>query len=522
MDRKKLLFDEDGVFSSKGLERTGEQVTSTMIALRRKADITILRWQAHFDSPLADRFIPWIGAFLLTLSLALLSLARLRDLSVGEQIGYYIQASHLMEIGESPEVTQLGVNIFTLQASWLFWPIALLARFFPTGEFLLVIQAIALGLGVVPIWRIARGPANLRTGGAAALVFAYSLHPSIHNLNLAGFYPETVAIPALLSAYLAGYREKWWISSGLMLLVLLSRADLGLAIFALGVIFFLENKKIAGRIAMSFGVAWFLVMSFWVQPSIGTGSYPHIAAFAHFGNGPLDVLFGIFSDPVGLFKNLLARNNFEQLILIIAPVLFLPLIHLRYVIPIIPLFTFYLIADVPVGVLGNPQQDIAVLAVVFISASYALRKIGSSGVNRVLIGRRILTVLLLTATVFFIRDSASSPFEKPWEWGKRDETDVARVTSVFWLGDEASVITPANLYPEIANRKNAFVLETVDPFTPERKKLKNADAIIIDASTGSWKSADIETFAEKMTELGFTLRYESKGIQTWIRKPGSG
>ena len=56
----------------------------------------------------------------------------------------------------------------------------------------------------------------------------------------------------------------------------------------------------------------------------------------------------------------------------------------------------------------------------------------------------------------------------------------------------------------------------------ERKKLKNADAIIIDASTGSWKSADIETFAEKMTELGFTLRYESKGIQTWIRKPGSG
>ncbi len=87
MDRKKLLFDEDGVFSSKGLERTGEQVTSTMIALRRKADITILRWQAHFDSPLADRFIPWIGAFLLTLSLALLSLARLRDLSVGEQIG---------------------------------------------------------------------------------------------------------------------------------------------------------------------------------------------------------------------------------------------------------------------------------------------------------------------------------------------------------------------------------------------------------------------------------------------------
>ena len=84
-----------------------------------------------------------------------MSLARFRDLSFSEQIGYYIQASHLLELGESPEVNQLGMNIFAVQASWLFWPIALIARVFPSGEFMLVIQAIALGLGVVPIWRIA-------------------------------------------------------------------------------------------------------------------------------------------------------------------------------------------------------------------------------------------------------------------------------------------------------------------------------------------------------------------------------
>ena len=74
MNRKKFLFDEDGAFGVKSFERTTEQVTSTMADLRRRADITLLRWQAHFDSPIADRVIPWLGAFLLSLSLALLSL----------------------------------------------------------------------------------------------------------------------------------------------------------------------------------------------------------------------------------------------------------------------------------------------------------------------------------------------------------------------------------------------------------------------------------------------------------------
>ena len=85
----------------------------------------------------------------------------------------------------------------------------------------MVMQSLSLGIAVVPIWRIARGPANLRTGGAAVLTFAYSLHPSIHNLNLAGFHPEALAIPALLAAYLSGHYEKWWVSSGLILLVLM-------------------------------------------------------------------------------------------------------------------------------------------------------------------------------------------------------------------------------------------------------------------------------------------------------------
>ena len=53
MNRQKFLFDQEGACSVKNLARTSEQVTTTIVNLRRKVDITFLRWQAQFDSPIA-------------------------------------------------------------------------------------------------------------------------------------------------------------------------------------------------------------------------------------------------------------------------------------------------------------------------------------------------------------------------------------------------------------------------------------------------------------------------------------
>ena len=89
------------------------------------------------------------------------------------------------------------------------------------------------------------------------------------------------------------------------------------------------------------------------------------------------------------------------------------------------------------------------------------------------------------------------------------------------MGPDASVAAPTNLYPEIAERKNAFVLKIDVPFEPSREQLKHLDAVIFDENIVTWTNAELMKFEGKMGELGFDRRYESKGIQTWIRKPGS-
>ncbi|MCP4850491.1 MAG: DUF2079 domain-containing protein, partial [Actinomycetia bacterium] len=201
--------------TAQSLERTGETVVITVVSLRRRLDIRMLRWQARLDSKAGDRVIPWITAFVLAIVLSLLALARYRDLGIGPDLGHYLQASHLMDRGFEPVVTNLGHNLFADQAAWIFWPIAWILRVLPAAGTLLVLQSMALALAVVPIWRIARGPANLRIAPASALMAAYALHPSVHDLNLAGFHPEALAIPALMAAYLMARSERWWWLAGL-------------------------------------------------------------------------------------------------------------------------------------------------------------------------------------------------------------------------------------------------------------------------------------------------------------------
>ena len=156
-------------------EWTGGHVTVRVHAARRRFDMSLLRLQAQLETPAVDRSLPWVVAFVLFTTLSLLALARNRDFGLGTGIGFPLQAIHLLEGGRPPVISDLGLNLFAIQAAFLFVPIAFLARFVPTAEMLLVFQALALAIPVVPIWRIARGPANLRIGGAGALMLAYAL-----------------------------------------------------------------------------------------------------------------------------------------------------------------------------------------------------------------------------------------------------------------------------------------------------------------------------------------------------------
>ena len=505
--------------ASRALDWTGEQVVTTVHTARRRYDMALLRFQARLENPKADRIFPWAVALCLWLVLALLAVARSKDLGLSSTLGFHLQALHLMETGVSPDVSELGINIFAQHAAFIFYPIALLTKIFPPTETLLVIQAFAIAIAVVPLWRIGRESANLRVGACSAITLAYALHPSVQNLNLAGFHPEVFALPALLAAYLQGQKERWWAVAIFLLIVLSSRSDLGLAVVALGAVFIFEEKQRKGILVATFGLSWFLVMAFVVQPAIGNGEYPHLESFASYGAGSFGVLFGLISDPFSVLGDLFERESFEKVLLLVAPVLFLPLVRMRYLSPVLPLLGFYLIAEVATDNLYNPQQDVALLTFIFIGALYALARIGQAGVKRILVDKRVLAVLALTAIVFFVRDAASSPYEEPWEWGKRDVSDVARLDAVESIEIYDRVLAHPSIFNLVAERETVKLLSDDDYYLPSMDLVTGIDIVVFDSNDLQWEQNEIEIFGRGLQTLGFKEEFGRAGIQVYSRHP---
>ncbi|MCH2622730.1 MAG: DUF2079 domain-containing protein, partial [Acidimicrobiales bacterium] len=89
-------------------------------------------------------------------------------------------------------------------------------------------------------------------------------------------------------------------------------------------------------------------------------------------------------------------------------------------------------------------------------------------------------------------------------------------------GDQARVLAAPALYPLLAERETAYVLHLGEPTTPDATMVAGVDVLVFDGNDLNWARSQIRDFEDGMVELGFGRRYESEGIQVWIRRPGSG
>lgn len=433
--------------------------------------------------------------------LALLSLARSRELSLDEHMAEPMQALWLIGKGFRPSGSLVGYNLLADQLSIVLYPLAWLTTFLPTATTLLVIQASALAVGVVPLWRLAREVAQLRIGATMAVVLAYGFSSSVHAVALAGFHPEVIALPALLWAVLYGYLGhpvRYWMA---VLVVVAVRADLGFVIAGLGALWWLEGKRTRGIRTLLVGLTYAIVALFVVSPMITDGS-PHVAAFAQFGDGTLlDVIWGMLTHPGRLVETMFSESNFRACVALLAPVMFLPLVAPRYLAPAVPLFLLYLLADVPAGQLVEAQQTIPVVAFVFVATIFALARIGRVLVERVNVDRRVVIALVLTAAVFFVRDSPASLYSSPWGWGRRMADDGARLAAAELVPDDAVVRASPTLLPLLTERTGLFELDTSGGYRQERADVagERVNWIILDRSAASeWADLDVAQFTNRL------------------------
>lgn len=484
--------------------------------VRRRIDNSILRWQARLDEPWADRILPWVGAAVLLAVLVASATARVRSGDLPPGMAGELQAIWLLQERSGLESSlHGGADVLALDLSAFRVILALVATWVPTTALLVTVQSMLLAVTVVPLWRMARDVASLRVGAAAALVLAYSCNPVMHSLNLSGFQPEVLALPALVLGVWAGLTDRTWLLALSVGACLAAGTELALAVVGMGLLLTLNDRRRLGVAATVTGAAWFVVGTFLVQPWLDP-SDPHIAHMADWGDSPSAVLVGVVGDPGSVLARMADERSTAIVVALLAPLLFLPLLVPRFAVGAVPPGVAAILASEPADLWGSGTA-VALLAFALVATTFALHRLGRIGTDRINVDRRLLVVLSLASVLFFVNEGAHTPQGHPWRWHADPAGEAARRRVEELVPPAAAVrAEPASLVG-LAERRELHVF--VPGAVPDAESaVEGVDVLVLaEDDLAHWTGRDRARFDVGLRAQGFDNTYASGGLELWVR-----
>jgi uncharacterized membrane protein len=210
----------------------------------------------------------------------------------------------------------------------LFPVIALVYFLFPQPESLLILQTVALAVGAVPVFLLARDVLRIAW---LAVVFAlvYLLYPPLEALNLYEFHPVALATPLLLSAFLFMHRRQNVPFVLCCLAAMGCKEEVGLVVAAFGVYSALidKNRKVGLALA-AVGVVWTLVAVLVIEHHFrqhGTVTYFQ-SRYGYLGHGIRGVAHTLVHDPGEFLQVVFIWPKLGYVLRLLAPVGFTPLL----------------------------------------------------------------------------------------------------------------------------------------------------------------------------------------------------
>ncbi len=489
------------------------------VPYQRRLERAIVRFQARLEGGPGDRWIPSLVAVALTVWLARLGLDRLEGYGAGTDLAGYSQAIWLLGDLFEPRPSVFGTDVHLLELRWSFimYPLAIIGAFAPPTKVLIMSEAIALGVAVFPLWRLARQVAKLRIGAASALVVAYALHPATHRLAIDDFHPVVLAVPAIIGLAYFGKTKRWVWYWACVAFALACRADLGLAVGLWGFVLLGDGERRAGVWTLGVGSIWSLGLLLVGQPLLSqTGA--GVVGGGYNGQTLGEVVLSSLRNPVDSMQAVVAQENLALIVALLAPVIFLPLLSLRYLLPALPIGGLYLLAGTSQDT-AFAERSAMLLAFVMIAATFALTRLGNMGVDRVFLDVRLLTTLTAASILLFVSTSVTSPYENPWNWNELDATDRAVARAVAMLPEDVPVRASPSALPALSERPWLYPLPTdTQPSAVAMGFPAFTRAVlVVEREIPERSRAERFQFHGAMEQLGFELDFDAAGVALYVR-----
>jgi uncharacterized membrane protein len=170
---------------------------------------------------------------------------------------------------------------------------------------LLVIQSVALALGAVAVFRIARREIGSESA-SLALAAAYLAHPALAYLGLFEFHPEALSTPALLFTFDALRAGRLGRTIAFAALALLGKEDVAPVVGMMG-LYAMTQRSAGPRFGVSLLVlaAASLGLTFMVlKPALGGEAASYGRMYAQWGGTPAEIARNLATHPLSVLEAL--------------------------------------------------------------------------------------------------------------------------------------------------------------------------------------------------------------------------
>lgn len=354
-----------------------------------------------------------------------------------------------------------GANRLGAHVEPILIPISALYWVAPTPLTLLVLQAVLVGLGAVPLFWLARR----RLGSAwAALPFAgsYLMFPSLQAAVLYEFHPLTLTAPffALAVAGLLERRTALFVIG--TVLAVACKEDMPLVAIGMGLYALVFQRRWwLGSLTILLATAWFAFVNLLVIPSFNPGgASPYLPRYRDLGNSVPEIIFTMIFQPWRALPLVADGDPIGYLLALLLPVAFLALLAPEVAILGLPPLAENLVSNSPLQKLPEINHYPApivpfMVAAAIVGAARLVRWGGRVGWRRpTLLGVAALTLLF---TLGYGRARGLTPLA--WDFEVKPVVphyEVAR-RILRLVPPDASVSATPQLNPHLTQRRQVVV-----------------------------------------------------------------
>lgn len=433
--------------------------------------------------------------------------------STGFDLGIYDQVVYLISQGQPPISSILGFHHLGNHAAWAVYPLALFYKIYPDVHWLLLIQAVALTLGVLPIWSLAR-QAGLSEKSATLMGVVYLLYPVIFNINLFDFHPEVMALPAFFGAILAAKLQKIGWFSLAVFWVLGCKAVLSLTVIAFGVwLLLFEKRRLCGLIALGAGIAWFLIATQKLIPALSGSEAAGVWRYTYLGNSVLEIALNLLLRPQLILGKIISLETIKYLVLLCLPVLWgLSPRYLLPLLPALPTLTVNSLSDVSFQRSLAYHYSLPVIPFLFLAAISAVAAENKGRGQFPFLNFQFPKRIILWSVLLFLLLGEGKDFAL---YFNRLDTWQATREALSQVSSQGSILTDNRLAPHLTHRSNLKLLSQVSPET----NLAEFNQVILNLRH-PWpdtKETGIQLANQLRNSSNFKLSYERDQVLVFTR-----